>query len=203
MDLQLAECIRALLVGLLEFLLGLLVVISGLEGVRQRCAGRGQASGPDCQGRYGYTNGRSQGSYTLRCQRENRGYGCDGPGELPSSNSEGVEGLAVSPSGILFASVGSQGLVKAFKIPEPTAPEIISPSVRGITTETAKLGARVKPGFLPTDVRVEYGPADCASNPCTRTRRYALAQATRCSIPWFRISRRRRDSAMRMRVHAI
>jgi hypothetical protein len=90
-----------------------------------------------------------------------------GPGELPSSSSEGVEGLAVSPSGMLFASVGSQGLVKAYKIPEPAAPEIISPSVRGITTETAKLGARLKPGFLPTEVRVEYGPQDCAGNPCT------------------------------------
>jgi hypothetical protein len=90
-----------------------------------------------------------------------------GPGELPSVNSAGVEGLAVSPSGILFASVGSQRLVKAYKIPEPTAPEIVSPSVRGITTETAKLGARLKPGFLPTEVRVEYGPQDCASNPCT------------------------------------
>jgi hypothetical protein len=90
-----------------------------------------------------------------------------GPGELPSSSSEGVEGLVVSPSGVLFASVGSQNLVKAYKIPEPTEPEIVNPSVRGITTETAKLGAHVKPGFLPTDIRVEYGPQDCASNPCT------------------------------------
>jgi hypothetical protein len=90
-----------------------------------------------------------------------------GPGELPSSESRGVEGLAVSPSGMLFAAVGTQNLVKAFKIPEATAPEVVRPSVRGITTETAKLGVHVKPGFLPTEITVEYGPQDCSSNPCT------------------------------------
>lgn len=90
-----------------------------------------------------------------------------GLGELPSAQGQGVEGLAVSASGFLYASTGNQHLVKKYKVPQPTAPEVVRPSVRGITMETAKLGAVVQPGFLATDVTLEYGTEPCSANPCT------------------------------------
>ena len=82
----------------------------------------------------------------------------DRPWRTAVLSSEGVEGLAVSPSGLLFASVGSTEYGQGLQDPRNHRAGNHQPSVRGITTETAKLGARLKPGFLPTDVRVEYGP---------------------------------------------
>ena len=90
-----------------------------------------------------------------------------GLGELPSAEGQGVEGLAVSASGLLYASTGKENLVKQYKVPQPTEPEVIRPNVRGITMETAKVGAVVQPGFLPTEVTIEYGTAPCSSSACT------------------------------------
>jgi sugar lactone lactonase YvrE len=85
-----------------------------------------------------------------------------GPGQLPN-----IDGMAVTPSGRLFVSVSSLNTIKVFKLPEPSAPSVVKESVRSITTETAKLEAEIAPGFVPTDVTFEYGPDDCATNPCT------------------------------------
>ncbi|HKG20195.1 MAG TPA: hypothetical protein VKB00_10700, partial [Candidatus Limnocylindrales bacterium] len=78
-----------------------------------------------------------------------------------------VSGIAISPSGLLFASVQTQGKIKVFKVPQETAPLISSQRVDKITTETAELHGLVNPGFDATTYRFEYGTAPCSSNPCT------------------------------------
>ncbi len=84
-----------------------------------------------------------------------------GPGLLTQ-----VTGMAVSKTGTLYASVGSANTVKVFKLPVSTAPQLTSPSVTEITTETAVVHAQINPGFEDTTYKVEYGLANCATNPC-------------------------------------
>lgn len=85
-----------------------------------------------------------------------------GAGALPQ-----VTGLAISPTGLLYAAVGSQNTVKVFKRPEPTPPAVVDQRALHITSEVAEIQAQVNPGFETTTYRIEYGLADCASNPCT------------------------------------
>lgn len=87
-----------------------------------------------------------------------------GPGILPE-----VNGLAVSTSGVAYASTGFAGTVKMFKLPEPHAPTAEGESFTDITAESAKLQARINPGFAPTKYTFEYGLEDCASSPCDKT----------------------------------
>jgi WD40-like Beta Propeller Repeat len=47
------------------------------------------------------------------------------------------------------------------------APTISSTSVSSVTTKSALLEAAINPGGEATTYHFEYGPADCASNPCT------------------------------------
>jgi len=86
-----------------------------------------------------------------------------GEGLLPE-----VTGLAISDSGLAFASVGWHGVVKVFKLPQPKAPTVESESVNGITTESAKLHATINPGFAPTHYTFEYGTSDCSAGGCQK-----------------------------------
>ena len=86
---------------------------------------------------------------------------CAAPGGAGALSS--LDGLAIAPAGTLYASSGNANVVKYYSLPVPTGPSIVRPSVRAITTETAKLGALVEPGFLPTDVEVQYGLEPCAT----------------------------------------
>ena len=91
---------------------------------------------------------------------------CDAPsgaGQLAE-----VRGMAISPGGLMFVSTGQTGhQIKVFKLPQPAEPEVVDRAVSGITMKTARLRAQIKPGFLPTDVRFEYGTQSCASSSCT------------------------------------
>jgi hypothetical protein len=80
-----------------------------------------------------------------------------------------VTGLAISESGFAFASVGFQGVIKVFKLPQPTAPSVEGESVDDITTESVKLQAQIHPGFAPTQYTFEYGLEDCATSTCEKT----------------------------------
>lgn len=84
-----------------------------------------------------------------------------GLGSLPD-----VNGMAVSKAGLLFAAVGSANTIKVFKLPTSVAPQIVSPSVSEITTVAAEVHAQINPGFEDTTYKVEYGLANCATNPC-------------------------------------
>jgi hypothetical protein len=78
-----------------------------------------------------------------------------GEGELGQ-----VSGLA-SSSTRLFVSNKSLNKVKVFSLPPDIAPAVGKESVSRITTETAKIGAEINPGYEPTSYVVEYGLADC------------------------------------------
>ena len=54
------------------------------------------------------------------------------------------------------------------------APQILSTGFSKVGTDTVTLEATVNPSGKPTRYRFEYGPADCASNPCTSTKEEEL-----------------------------
>jgi hypothetical protein len=87
-----------------------------------------------------------------------------GPGALPQ-----VTGMAVSPTGFLYAAVGSANTIKKFKLPVSAAPQVSTESVADITTETAVIHGQINPGFEDTTYKVEYGPENCESHPCEST----------------------------------
>ena len=84
-----------------------------------------------------------------------------GAAELPD-----VTGLAVAPSGIAYAAVGSQNTIKTFELPEAHQPEITSQTAAAVTTRSARLQARIDPGFEATSFTFEYGLGDCEANSC-------------------------------------
>ncbi|HWP33869.1 MAG TPA: hypothetical protein VNL97_09005, partial [Solirubrobacterales bacterium] len=78
-----------------------------------------------------------------------------------------VTGMAVSPANNrLLAAVGSQNLIKIFKLPTPAAPAVDVQSATNITTETATLHAQINPGFEDTNYSYEYGLEDCEASSC-------------------------------------
>ena len=82
-----------------------------------------------------------------------------GPGNLPL-----VDGMAVSGAGNLYTAVsGSQNVIKIFKLPVPTGPEVAQ-SAKKTTTSTGELHALIDPGFEETSYTVEYGTEDCADH---------------------------------------
>jgi hypothetical protein len=84
-----------------------------------------------------------------------------GAGALPQ-----VTGLAVSPAGLLYVSVGIQNAIKVFELPISVPPTIGTQSVSDITTETAVVHGEINPGFEKTTFRVEYGTQNCEEHPC-------------------------------------
>ena len=71
----------------------------------------------------------------------------------------------------LAASTGFALAVFAFVATGASAavPQILSTGFSKVGTDTATLEATVNPSGKPTRYRFEYGPADCASNPCAST----------------------------------
>jgi len=73
---------------------------------------------------------------------------------------------------LVASNAGGQGVSPA---PDPefttegAAPNVISESVADVTQTKATVKAAVNPQNEPTTFHVEYGPADCASNPCAST----------------------------------
>lgn len=71
---------------------------------------------------------------------------------------------------VFIAENPSSGLrqVKILKPFEPFEgpPSVISTSVADVTADSATFLARINPNVGETTYRFEYGPADCASNPC-------------------------------------
>ena len=77
-----------------------------------------------------------------------------------------VTGMAINPTGILYAAAGNANVIKVFALPVPEAPEIGDQAAKKTTTQTSELHAQINPGFEETSFRVEYGLADCAVSPC-------------------------------------
>jgi hypothetical protein len=79
-----------------------------------------------------------------------------------------VTGLAVEPSGVALLATGPQNTIRIYHLPQPKAPEILAESVSSITVESARLSAKINPGFEPTEYTFEYGLEDCSTSTCEK-----------------------------------
>jgi sugar lactone lactonase YvrE len=99
------------------------------------------------------------------------------PGTLVPGTPEGLRDVSAELSGVEEAhtyhyrivatssfgtSFGEDETLTTTALP----PVVVSESVSEVRPDSATLNARVQPGGEATTYRVEYGPADCAANPC-------------------------------------
>ena len=79
----------------------------------------------------------------------------------------GLGGMAMSTDGHIYASLQEENQVDVLELPMEK-PTLGGGSVGNISTESALVTSEIDPGYEVTEYGVEYGTADCSSNPCAK-----------------------------------